>query len=88
MIYERLILMRDLMHSEGSIYVHCDWRVNSYVRLLMDEVFDVKNYRNEITWLRIASHNDHADRFGRVKEEGTNMEPIIPFWFRQRQGKM
>ena len=27
MIYERLILMRDLMHSEGSIYVHCDWRV-------------------------------------------------------------
>ena len=30
MIYERLILMRDLMHSEGSIYVHCDWRVNSF----------------------------------------------------------
>ena len=31
MIYERLILMRDLMHSDGSIYVHCDWRVNSYI---------------------------------------------------------
>ncbi len=32
MIYERLILMRDLMHEDGSIYVHCDWRVNRLIR--------------------------------------------------------
>jgi DNA modification methylase len=50
MIYERLILMRDLMHSEGSIYVHCDWRVNGYVRLVMDEVFSKDRFRNEIVW--------------------------------------
>ncbi len=68
MIYERLVLMRDLLADDGSIYVHCDWRVNSYVRLLMDEVFNPGNHRNEITWLRIASHNDHADRFGRIKD--------------------
>jgi DNA modification methylase len=68
MIYERLILMRDLLAEDGSIYVHCDWRVNSYLRLLMDEVFNISNHRNEITWLRIASHNDQADRFGRVKD--------------------
>ncbi len=52
MIYERLILMRDLMHSEGSVYVHCDWRVNSFVRIVLDEVFGSGYYRNEIRWKR------------------------------------
>ncbi|MCR4304872.1 MAG: DNA methyltransferase [Gallionella sp.] len=52
MIYERLILMRDLMHSEGSIYVHCDWRVNSFIRIVLDEVFGSSYYRNEIRWKR------------------------------------
>ena len=68
MIYERLILMRDLLADDGSIYVHCDWRVNSCIRLVLDEVFGSSMYRNEITWMRIASHNDHSNRFGRVKD--------------------
>lgn len=50
MIYERLVLMRDLLAKDGSIYVHCDWRVNSYIRLLMDEVFGRERFRNEIIW--------------------------------------
>ena len=50
MIYERLILMRDLMADNGSIYVHCDYRVNSYLRLAMDEIFGRDRYRNEIIW--------------------------------------
>ncbi len=50
MIYERLILMRDLLAEDGSIYVHCDWRVNGYIRLVMDEAFGRKNFLNEITW--------------------------------------
>jgi adenine-specific DNA-methyltransferase len=58
MIYERLILMRDLMHPEGSIYVHCDWRVNSMIRLVMSEVFGSKHFLNEITWRRARTHND------------------------------
>jgi adenine-specific DNA-methyltransferase len=52
MIYERLILMRDLLNQDGSIYVHCDWRVNSLLRLILDEVFGVDCFKNEITWKR------------------------------------
>ena len=51
-MYERLILMRELLSDTGSIYVHCDWRVNSYMRLLLDEIFGVEKYKNEITWKR------------------------------------
>ena len=43
MMYERLALMRDLLAEDGSIYVHCDYRVNSYLRLIMDEVFGKEN---------------------------------------------
>lgn len=50
MIYERLILMRDLLSDDGSIYVHCDWRMNSLLRLAMDEIFGKENFRNEIVW--------------------------------------
>jgi hypothetical protein len=52
MIYERLVLMRDLLAEDGSIYVHCDWRVNSYIRLVLDEVFGKDNHLNEISWKR------------------------------------
>ncbi len=52
MIYERLSLMRDLLAEDGSIYVHCDWRVNSYMRLVLDEVFGAAYYKNEIRWKR------------------------------------
>src|SRR3989338_3957561 len=51
MIYERLKLMYDLLADDGSIYVHCDWRVNSYMRLVLDEVFGKDNFLNELAWL-------------------------------------
>ncbi|OQX08004.1 MAG: site-specific DNA-methyltransferase [Desulfobulbaceae bacterium A2] len=63
MIYERLILMRDLLAEDGSIYVHCDWRVNSYIRLSLDEVFGKNCQQNEITWRRTYAHNDPG-RYG------------------------
>ncbi|MBK9351570.1 MAG: site-specific DNA-methyltransferase [Sulfuritalea sp.] len=50
MIYERLILMRDLLADDGSIFVHCDYRVNSYIRLALDEVFGKEKVKNEIIW--------------------------------------
>lgn len=56
MIYERLVLMRDLLADDGSIYVHCDWRVNSFLRLAMDEVFGSDCYKSEITWQRSPGH--------------------------------
>lgn len=49
-IYERLILMKELLSEKGSIYLHCDWHKNSYLRLLLDEVFGPENFRNEIIW--------------------------------------
>ena len=67
MIYERLILMRDLLAEDGTIYVHCDWRVNSHIRLALNEVFGPKQLRNEITWQRTGAHND-AGRFGVVHD--------------------
>ena len=52
MIYERLKLMHDLLAEDGSIYVHCDWRLNGYMRMVLDEVFGKDNFRNEIVWKR------------------------------------
>ncbi|MCX6984763.1 MAG: site-specific DNA-methyltransferase, partial [Lentisphaerae bacterium] len=50
MIYERLMLMRDLLAEDGSIYVHCDWRVNAYMRSILEELFGGTGFRNEIVW--------------------------------------
>src|SRR3989338_7235559 len=58
MIYERLSLMRDLLAEDGSIYVHCDWRLNSYIRIVLDELFSQNGFINQITWKRTGAHND------------------------------
>jgi len=50
MMYDRLTLMRELLADNGSIYVHCDWRVNSYMRLVLDEVFGNGNFKNWLIW--------------------------------------
>ena len=68
MIYERLILIRDLMHSEGSIYVHCDWRVNSFIKLAMDEVFGANCFVNEIIWKRKGGSANPQNRLGVVTD--------------------
>jgi len=49
-MYERLVLMRELLAENGSIYVHLDWHVGHYVKVLMDEIFGYENFRNEISW--------------------------------------
>jgi len=49
-MYERLVLMRELLADNGSIYVHLDWHVGHYVKVLMDEIFGYENFRNEIIW--------------------------------------
>jgi len=52
MLYPRLQLMKRLLAEDGSIYVHCDWHVGHYLKVLMDEVFGKNNFRNEIIWQR------------------------------------
>lgn len=55
MIYERLQLMRDLLADDGSIYVHCDQRLNSHIKFILYELFDKGNFKNEIIWQRTTA---------------------------------
>lgn len=50
MIYDRLVLLRELLSEKGSIYVHLDWHAGPYVKIVLDEIFGKKFFRNEITW--------------------------------------
>lgn len=50
MLYERLVPIRELLTPDGSIFVHCDWRVSHWVRCLLDEVFGAQHFRNHIVW--------------------------------------
>lgn len=67
MITPRLVLMRELLADTGSIYVHLDWHVGHYVKLVLDEVFGRENFANEIIWQRTGAHND-SNRFGNVHD--------------------
>lgn len=49
-MYERLVIMRELLSKKGSIYVQCDWHKSHHIRMLMDEVFGPSNFINEIIW--------------------------------------
>ena len=64
MMYERLKLMHNLLAENGSIYVHIDWRVTAFMKLLLDDVFGINNFRNEIIWC-YTSASRVADDFPR-----------------------
>jgi len=48
--YETVVLLRELLHETGSIYVHLDWRVGHYAKAILDEVFGTDSFRNEVVW--------------------------------------
>lgn len=50
MLYPRLVLMRELLSDKGSIYVHIDWHVGAYVKVLMDDIFGKESFVNELIW--------------------------------------
>ena len=50
MMVPRLVLMRELLSEQGSIYVHIDWHVGHYMKVIMDEIFGKENFRNEVIW--------------------------------------
>jgi adenine-specific DNA-methyltransferase len=60
MMYDRLVLMRELLSEKGSVFIHIDTRVNSHVRLIMDEIFGINNFQNEIIWKRQTSSSSKA----------------------------
>jgi len=67
MIYERLILMKDLLSDNGTIYVHCDWRLNSALRMVLNEVFN-GFFVNEIVWKSgvIKGARGKSKKFGKL----------------------
>ena len=67
MMAVRLLEMRRLLKSTGSIYLHCDDAAAHWLRVLMDAVFGVAAFRNEVIWKRVSNHND-AGRFGRAHD--------------------
>ncbi len=67
---ERVIEMHRILKPTGSIFLHCDWHANAYIRVfILDNIFGATNYKNEIIWKRTTTHNDSkqgAKHFGRV----------------------
>jgi DNA modification methylase len=74
MLYERLAVMKELLAETGSILVHCDWRVNSYVRALLDDIFDKSNFVNEIVWKRAQTVKGNVGQG--TKSWGANLDSI------------
>lgn len=64
-MYERLMLMKELLSKEGSIYVHLDYRVVHYIKLLMDEIFGYDNLRNEVVWCYTGPSSPGQKQFSR-----------------------
>jgi adenine specific DNA methylase Mod len=56
-IYERLVLIRELLANDGSIFVHLDWHAVHHVKVIMDEIFGRKNFRADIIWQRTPGHH-------------------------------
>jgi adenine-specific DNA-methyltransferase len=89
MLYERLILMRDLLASDGSIYVHVEPDVGNFVRVILDEIFGRDCMRTEIVWKRTSSHGNVSRTFGEIwesiyfysksKEDWTWNQQYVPF---------
>jgi adenine-specific DNA-methyltransferase len=65
--YEAGLMLRELLSSTGSLYVHLDWHIVHYAKTILDEVFGIDNFKNEIIWRRARTHND-PDGYGRVHD--------------------
>ena len=62
-MYENLMAIKSVMSERASIYVHLDYHIGHYVKILMDEIFGEDNFRNEIIWKRATAHSD-AEFYG------------------------
>ncbi|MGG3739238.1 site-specific DNA-methyltransferase [Aeribacillus pallidus] len=75
-MYERLILLRELLTNDGSIYLHCDWHKSHLLRCILDEIFGTENFRGEIVWKR--TFNSGSSK-GLSNKFPTNTDTI--FWY-------
>lgn len=64
----RLILLRELLSEQGSIYLHIDYKIGHYVKIIMDEVFGINNFRNDITRIKCNPKNFSRSAYGNIKD--------------------
>jgi len=67
-IRERLILAKELLSDEGSIYLHIDYKIGHYIKIIMDEIFGVDNFRNDITRIKCNPKNFYRQAYGNIKD--------------------
>ncbi len=65
--YESVVILRELLSETGQLYVHLDWHIVHYAKAILDEVFGITNFQNEIVWRRANTHND-AKGYGRIHD--------------------
>lgn len=64
----RLILIRELMSEKGSLYLHIDYKIGHYIKIIMDEIFGAKNFRNDVTRIKCNPKNFKRKAFGNIKD--------------------
>lgn len=67
-IRERIIVMYELLSPKGSMYLHIDYKIGHYVKLIMDEIFGIKNFRNDITRIKCNPKNFSRRSYGNIKD--------------------
>jgi len=68
-LYERVEQMHRLLKPTGSIYLHCDWHADAYIRVyILDKIFGMKNFRNHIMWQKIRTTKGNSKKFGNVHD--------------------
>ena len=65
-MWENLIAIKSVMSETASIYVHLDWHIGHYVKILLDEIFGEDNFKSEIIWQRTAGHDLSSSNFDTV----------------------
>jgi len=87
-IRERLVLLKMLLSDKGSIYLHIDYKIGHYVKVIMDEIFGIENFRNDITRIKCNPKNFARKGYGNIKDmilfysKSENLiwnEPKIPY---------
>ena len=67
-MYERLVLMRELLSDNGNICIHLDWHIGHYVKIILDEVFGPESFSNDIVWQKIRTTKAQSKNFGNVHD--------------------
>ena len=81
-MYENLMAIKSVLSDTASIYVHLDYHIGHYVKILMDEIFGEDNFRNEIIWKRTGAHND-AGKYGVVHDNILWYTKTNEYYFRE-----